>query len=72
LRGGRDLLGAKIRFFDTKSFGQTRIAEAGVQHDKVIIFMHGIARHLEAYARNVVALSEQFHTIAFDFVGHGS
>ena len=66
-----DMIGAEIRIVETKSFGETRIAEAGREHQNVIIFMHGIGGHLEAYAKNVVALSDAFHTIAFDFVGHG-
>ena len=66
-----DMIGAEIRMIQTKSFGETRIAEAGREHKNVIIFMHGIGGHLEAYAKNIVALSEDFHVIAFDFVGHG-
>ena len=66
-----DMIGAEIRMIETKSFGETRIAEAGREHDNVIIFMHGIGGHLEAYSKNIVALSDDFHTIAFDFVGHG-
>ena len=33
--------------------------------------MHGIGGHLEAYAKNVLPLSSDFHVVAFDFVGHG-
>ena len=66
-----DMIGAEIRMIATKSFGETRIAEAGREHKNVIIFMHGIGGHLEAYSKNIVSLSDQFHTIAFDFVGHG-
>lgn len=66
-----DMLGAEVRFIDTPGFGRTRIAEAGHEHKQAIIFMHGIGGHLEAYARNVVALADEFHVIAFDFVGHG-
>jgi pimeloyl-ACP methyl ester carboxylesterase len=66
-----DMLGATVRTVDTPSFGGTRIAEAGIQHAETVIFMHGIGGHLEAYARNIVALAERFHTVAYDFVGHG-
>jgi HOMODA hydrolase len=66
-----DMLEAEVRLVESKSFGQTRIAEAGTKNENVIIFMHGIGGHLEAYARNIVALSDEFHTIAFDFLGHG-
>lgn len=66
-----DLLGSQLRFIETKTFGRTRIAEAGTEHQDTVIFMHGIGGHLEAYARNITALADRFHTIAFDFVGHG-
>lgn len=66
-----DMLGSTIRFVDTRSFGLTRIAEAGMENAQTVIFMHGIGGHLEAYARNIVALSDQFHTLAYDYVGHG-
>jgi pimeloyl-ACP methyl ester carboxylesterase len=66
-----DMLGAQVRYLETKTFGRTRIAEAGMQHSDTVLFMHGIGGHLEAYARNLTALADRFHTIAFDFIGHG-
>ena len=66
-----DMLGATVRTLDTRSFGPVRIAEAGMQHAESVIFLHGIGGHLEAYARNIVALGERFHTVAYDFLGHG-
>ena len=66
-----DMLGATVRYVETKSFGQVRIAEAGIENEQTVIFMHGIGGHLEAYAKNVVALADQFHTVAYDYVGHG-
>ncbi len=66
-----DMLGATVRYVETKSYGHVRIAEAGVEHAETVIFMHGVGGHLEAYAKNVVALSDRFHTIAYDFLGHG-
>lgn len=66
-----DMLGATVRSVNTRSFGATRIAEAGMEHAETVIFMHGIGGHMEAYARNIVALSARFHTIAYDFIGHG-
>ena len=66
-----DMIGATVRTVTTKSFGATRIAEAGTEHAETVIFMHGIGGHMEAYAKNIVALSERFHTIAYDFIGHG-
>lgn len=66
-----DFLGAEIRYVNLPTFGRTRIAEAGRDKGEVLFLMHGIGGHIEAYAKNVVALGNQFHVIAFDFVGHG-
>ena len=66
-----DFMGAEIRFIETKSFGRVRIAEAGDPANETLIFLHGIGGHLEAYAKQVVALSDQFHVVAYDYVGHG-
>lgn len=66
-----DFLGAEIRYVDLPSYGRTRIAEAGHGKPEALILMHGIGGHLEAYAKNVVALGEHYHVIAFDYVGHG-
>ncbi|AYC33014.1 alpha/beta hydrolase [Pseudomonas cavernae] len=66
-----DFLGAEIRYVDLPTYGRTRIAEAGHGKPEALILMHGIGGHLEAYAKNVVALGEHYHVIAFDYVGHG-
>jgi HOMODA hydrolase len=66
-----DMLGAEVRFIDTKSFGRTRIAEAGRGNRETLLFLHGIGGHLEAYSKNVVPLSDAFHVVAYDYVGHG-
>ncbi|HAC34463.1 MAG TPA: hypothetical protein DCF45_08090 [Gammaproteobacteria bacterium] len=66
-----DFLGAEIRFLQTNNFGRVRIAEAGNPENETLIFLHGIGGHMEAYAKNVVALSDQFHVVAYDYVGHG-
>lgn len=66
-----DMLGTEVRFVSTPSYGDIRIAEAGKGNAEVIVFQHGINGHLEAYAKNIIALSEDFHVIAFDYVGHG-
>jgi HOMODA hydrolase len=66
-----DMLGAEVRFIDTKSFGRTRIAEAGRGNGETLLFLHGIGGHLEAYSKNVVPLSDAFHVVAYDYVGHG-
>lgn len=66
-----DMLGAEIRFVSTPTFGTIRVAEAGHGNPDTIIFQHGLNGHLEAYAKNIVALSKDFHVVAFDYVGHG-
>ena len=66
-----DFFGAEIRYVSTPGFGRTRIAEAGRGNAEALFLMHGIGGHVEAYARNVVALADQYHVIALDFVGHG-
>jgi HOMODA hydrolase len=65
-----DLLGAEMRFVETPSFGRVRLAEAG-RGQEPLLFLHGIGGHLEAYAKNVVPLSDRFHVVAYDYVGHG-
>ncbi len=66
-----DFLGTEIRYVSTPTYGRIRIAEARRQNSEVIIFQHGLNGHLEAYAKNLMALSSRFHVIAFDYVGHG-
>ena len=65
-----DFLSAEIRYVKT-SLGVLRIAEAGKGNPEALFMMHGIGGHIEAYAKNVVALSDTYHVIAFDFIGHG-
>jgi pimeloyl-ACP methyl ester carboxylesterase len=66
-----DMLGTEIRYVETPGFGRIRIAEAGPRDAPAILFQHGLGGHLEAYAKNLVPLCDEFHTIAFDYVGHG-
>ncbi|HIH2748362.1 alpha/beta fold hydrolase [Burkholderia aenigmatica] len=66
-----DMLGAEIRYVDTQHFGTIRIAEAGKGNPETLILQHGINGHLEAYAKNIVPLSTDFHVVAFDYVGQG-
>ena len=66
-----DFLGTEIRYVDTPTYGRVRIAEAGRANKEAILFQHGLNGHLEAYAKNLIALSERFHVIAFDYAGHG-
>ena len=66
-----DFLGSEIRYVDTPTYGRVRIAESGRGKGDTIMFQHGLNGHLEAYAKNINALSERFHVVAFDYVGHG-
>ena len=66
-----DFLGSEIRYVDTPTYGRVRIAEAGCGKGDTIMFQHGLNGHLEAYAKNINALSDRFHVVAFDYVGHG-
>ncbi|WP_276808111.1 alpha/beta fold hydrolase [Castellaniella defragrans] len=66
-----DFLGAEIRYIETPTYGRVRIAEAGRGKPEALVLLHGIGGHIEAYAKNVVALGEHFHVVALDFVGHG-
>lgn len=65
-----DMVGTEIRYVETPTYGRIRIAEAGPKGAPVILFQHGIGGHLEAYCKNLIPLSDQFHCIAFDYVGH--
>ena len=66
-----DMLGAEVRFVNTKSFGRVRVAEAGRGKPETLVLLHGIGGHLEAYSKNVVPLAEHFHVVAYDYMGHG-
>lgn len=65
-----DMIGTEIRYVQTPSYGRIRVAEAGPKDAPAILFQHGIGGHLEAYCKNLVPLSDQFRTLAFDYVGH--
>ena len=47
----------------------TRVLRAGAGPD--LVLLHGTGGHLEAYSRNVAALSRRFRVTAYDMVGHG-
>jgi HOMODA hydrolase len=67
-----DMLGAEVRFVNTKSFGRVRIAEAGRgKSAETLVLLHGIGGHLEAYSKNIVPLADRFHVVAYDYMGHG-
>ncbi|GAW48681.1 MULTISPECIES: alpha/beta fold hydrolase [unclassified Nocardioides] len=48
---------------------RTRVLEAGT--GETLVLMPGTGGHLEAYSRNVAALAEHFHVVAYDYPGHG-
>ncbi len=64
------MVGTPLRQYYINANGiRTRILEAG--EGEPLIFVHGTGGHLEAYARNISGLSENFRVIAYDMVGHG-
>lgn len=50
---------------------RTRYLHAGDDSKPLLLLMHGITGHAEAYARNLQAHGEHFNTYAIDFIGHG-
>lgn len=66
-----DLIDTQIRTVSTPTYGDTRIIEAGTDNSKTLVFLHGVGGHAEAYCKNITSLSAEFHTIAYDYVGHG-
>ena len=63
-----ELAGAEVRYYDVDGI-RTRVLEAG--SGPALLMMHGSSGHAEAFARNVVPLSEHFHVIAPDYLGSG-
>jgi 2-hydroxy-6-oxonona-2,4-dienedioate hydrolase len=48
---------------------RTRVLRAGAGPD--LVLLHGTGGHLEAYARDIAGLAEDFTVTAYDMVGHG-
>jgi 2-hydroxy-6-oxonona-2,4-dienedioate hydrolase len=65
-----DLLGVDMRqhFVDAGGI-RTRVLEAG--SGPALVMIHGTGGHLEAYARNVRALSAHYRVVLYDMIGHG-
>jgi pimeloyl-ACP methyl ester carboxylesterase len=63
-----DLLGSETRFYDAGGI-RTRCIEAG--DGDPVIFLHGVGGHAEAFARNIVPLSQNFRAISLDYLGFG-
>ncbi|MEX0729793.1 MAG: alpha/beta hydrolase [Aquisalimonadaceae bacterium] len=62
-----DLLGARVGYYGKKY--RTRVIEAG--EGEVLLLLHGIGGHAEAYSRNIMRLAKHFRVLAIDFVWHG-
>jgi len=63
-----DLMGSKTRLIKGKRY-TTRVIEAGTGES--LIFIHGSGGSAEAWSRNVMALSKDFHVYAVDALYHG-
>ena len=50
---------------------RTRFLMAGETDKPLLLFLHGIGGHAEAYTRNLGAHAPHFWTVAIDMVGHG-
>lgn len=62
-----DLLGSQVRFYG-KQF-KTRAVEAG--EGDLLVLIHGVGGHAEAYSRNVTRLGKYYRTMAIDLLWHG-
>lgn len=50
---------------------RTRYLHAGDPAKPLLLMLHGISGHAEAYARNLASHAEHFDVYAIDFIGHG-
>jgi 2-hydroxy-6-oxonona-2,4-dienedioate hydrolase len=48
---------------------RTRVLQAGTGPE--LVLLHGTGGHLEAYARDIAGLADDFRVTAYDMVGHG-
>jgi pimeloyl-ACP methyl ester carboxylesterase len=63
-----ELLGAEVRYYDAGGI-RTRCIEAGT--GPAIVYLHGVGGHAEAFARNILPLSDRFRVISLDYLGFG-
>jgi 2-hydroxy-6-oxonona-2,4-dienedioate hydrolase len=49
----------------------TRVLETGTGSGTPLVLMHGTGGHLEAFVKNIRALSAEYRVIAYDYPGHG-
>jgi pimeloyl-ACP methyl ester carboxylesterase len=65
-----DLMGSGVsENFYVVNGVRTRVLEAGA--GPALVLLHGTGGHAETYCRNIGPLSEHFHVLAMDLVGHG-
>lgn len=57
-------------FLTTPSY-RTRYLHAGDDSKPLLLMLHGISGHAEAYVRNLASHAEHFNVYAIDFIGHG-
>ncbi|GGJ30821.1 alpha/beta fold hydrolase [Streptomyces brasiliensis] len=50
---------------------RTRYLHAGSGDKPLLLMLHGVTGHAEAYVRNLAAHAEHFDVYAIDFIGHG-
>lgn len=50
---------------------RTRYLHAGDPEKPLLLLLHGITGHAEAYVRNLAVHAEHFNVYAIDFIGHG-
>jgi 2-hydroxy-6-oxonona-2,4-dienedioate hydrolase len=50
---------------------RTRYLMSGSRDKPLLLLLHGVGGHAEAYARNLAAHAEHFWTVAVDMLGHG-
>lgn len=50
---------------------RTRFLSSGTPDKPLLLLLHGIGGHCEAYVRNLQAHAAHFHTVAIDMIGHG-
>lgn len=50
---------------------RTRYLHAGDSSKPLLLMLHGVTGHAEAYVRNLAAHAEHFNVYAIDFIGHG-
>jgi len=48
---------------------RTRVLEAGAGDS--VLFLHGTGGHAETFARNIGPISQKYHALSIDMIGHG-